>query len=247
MTTPHASASRVWVIDAHARVGRPIAAKPAKPSAPAKPSRTAPDRASQVRQMIARLRPQKAVVTAEIAVGNFLRDMALVSRRTFPDWRERLVPEIEACCTSFDARRALLDVHPLDDYYFAGVVALAASRIRSLFPARESAELLSVIGEQVAGVAGRTDRLVPDLVFAIIIRLSVCVRADQFKRDYDQVCKFILEYMGVGKHEATRHLMRDGCYRHNLGEPLARGIPQWWSTFAARFDVELRRPTAPGA
>jgi hypothetical protein len=47
--------------------------------------------------------------------------------------------------------------------------------------------------------------------------------------------------MGVDKAEPTKHLMRDIYYRHNLGEPLALGVPQWWKAFAERFELDRCR------
>ena len=237
MTTTHrpaAGGSNVWVVPAHQ--GKAADA----PREPAHRARRSYDRTSIARRF-ADVRPANTGVTAKDAVARFLREMASAARRTFPEWRERLVPEIEECCKDYDTRRALLEVHPLDDYYLAGVVALEASKIRSLFSSAESAELLSQIGDQLAAVAGRADRLIPDLMFAMIVRIALNVRPDQFKRDYDQVCKYILEHMGVGKFEATRHLMRDTCYRHNLGEPLARGVPPWWKRFAAKYELTISR------
>lgn len=227
--------ANVWIV---ARARPKVASRTPRPSEPA---RRVYDPAPQNRPRV-RLGHGKPSRTPADAVARFLRDMTAAAERTFPQWRERLVPDIEECCTSYDTRRSLLDVHPLDDYYFAGVVGLEASKIRGLFRPEESAELLSQIGDRAAGMTGRTDRLISDLVFAIIVRVAVSARSDLFKRDYDQVCKFILEHMGVGKFDETRHLLRDVCYRHNLGEPMARGIPRWWKTFAGRYELELSTP-----
>src|SRR5689334_16746842 len=114
----------------------------------------------------------KPAFAPKVAVARFLSDMATVAKKTFPHWHETLTAGIEDCAINADARRALLDIHPLDDYYFAGVVALEAAKIRKLFTPDEASELLSTVAEQVDTVADRKDRVVSDLVFNILGRLE---------------------------------------------------------------------------
>jgi hypothetical protein len=204
------------------------------------PRRRVLDQVRVAEQVILRERVKKTT-TPEDAVARFLQAMSGVANRTFPEWRKRLVTEIEECCRDFEMRRTLLDMHPLDDYYFAGVVALEASRIRRLFHPMDGDELMSSIGSSISAVANRSDRLVPDVMFSIVARIAVSAGVDKFKRDYDQVGRVILERMGVDKAEPTKHLMRDIYYRHNLGEPLALGVPRWWKAFAERFELDRCR------
>jgi hypothetical protein len=202
-------------------------------------ARTLGRRAGDLRMALQRVAgvSGKEPITPAEAVESFLGDMIAAAERTFPNWRQRLVPSIEECCTGYDMRRAVLDQHPLEDYYFAGVVGLEAAKIRRLLPPPVSAELLSLIAERVDALARRNDHVVADLMFATIIRIHVDSGVDKLKRDYDQVCKTILLRMGVDQCEATKHLMRDLYYRHNLGEPLALGVPQWWKAFIRTYQL----------
>jgi len=74
---------------------------------------------------------------------------------------------------NYDERRTVFELHPIDDYFFAAVVALEAARLRTLYTPREAEELLSEIGEQVDVRAGRRDRVVSDLVFNMIGRIDL--------------------------------------------------------------------------
>lgn len=195
----------------------------------------------------------KPVFSARKAVEQFLTDMASVAKRTFPRWHATLAEGIGGCPIDADTRRGVLDVHPLDDYYFAGVVALEASKIRQLFEHDEAEELLSQIGDQVDAAAGRKDRVVSDLVFFITGRVETVLNADKEKMPYDQVVKAILQRLGIDRVEGTEHLMTEALYRHTLGEPLARGVPHWWSNYRKKYvlslepDVATSKTVAPAA
>ena len=174
-----------------------------------------------------------------------MSDMATVAKRTFPRWHATLAEGIEGCPIDAETRRGVLDVHPLDDYYFAGVVALEASKIRQLFETEEADEILGQIGDQVDAAAGRSDRVVSDLVFAIAGRVETVMNTKKEKMPYDQVVKAILQRIGVDKVEATEHLMTEALYRHTLGEPLARGVPQWWNTYRKKYALTLTPEVLP--
>ena len=181
----------------------------------------------------------KPAFSARKAVEQFLSDMTKVAKRTFPRWHATLAEGIEGCPIDAETRRGVLDVHPLDDYYFAGVVALEASKIRQLFDTEEADEILGQIGDQVDAAAGRNDRVVSDLVFSIAGRVETIMNTEKEKMPYDQVVKAILQRIGVDKVEATEHLMTDALYRHTLGEPLARGVPQWWNTYRKKYALSI--------
>lgn len=183
----------------------------------------------------------------------FLKRMGKAARHTFPAWETTLLAGIEECALGYDQRREVLEIHPLDDYYFAGVVALEAAKIRSLFAHDTASELLAQLGEQVDAAAARRDRLVSDLVFLLINKVEI-TSVDSQAMPYDQIAKALLQRMGIDRVEATRHLMDDFLYRHTLGEPLALGVPQWWKAFQAKYTLEqgeapaqpeIRGATAP--
>jgi hypothetical protein len=179
----------------------------------------------------------KPSVEPRQAVERFLSDMAAAAKKTFPAWQKKLIEGLDDCALSHDTQYALIDAHPLDDYYFAGAVAMEAAKVRRLFAPSEASELLSLIGEQVDGAAGRTDRLVSDLTFFIIGRLEQAAHGDAHKLPHDEVVKALLQKLGVDRTEETMHLMRAVLYRHELGEPLALGVPQWWQHFRAKYTL----------
>lgn len=174
-----------------------------------------------------------------------LVDMAKVAKRSFQAWKEFLTAGIEDCRLTYEQHRAVLDIHPLDDYYFAGVVALEAAKIRMLFASDTAAELLSLLAEHVDASADRNDRVVSDLVFHIISRVELARVGDPEILPHDQVVKAILQRLGIDKVEATQHLMTETLYRHILGEPLARSVPHWWNAFQAKYNLPGAPDRAP--
>jgi hypothetical protein len=148
---------------------------------------------------------------------------------------EKLIEGLDDCKLSYDTQYALIDAHPIEDYYFAGVVALEAAKIRRLFAPDEASELLSLIAEQVDAVAERKDRIVSDLLFFMVGRVEQAAHVDQQKMPHDEVVRALLQRMGVDRSEETLHLMRAILYRHELGEPLALGVPQWWQMFRTKY------------
>lgn len=179
----------------------------------------------------------KPSVEARTAVARFLKHMLSAAHKTFPAWQKKLIEGFDDCKLPYDTQYALVDAHPLDDYYFAGVVALEAAKIRRLFAPDEASELLSLIGEQVDAVAERNDRLVSDMVFFMVGRLEQAAHTDKQKMPHDEVVKALLQKLGVDRTEATVHLMREILYRHELGEPLALGVPQWWQMFRTKYTL----------
>jgi len=204
--------------------------------------------AAAVRRTVVKLRrifgsdiPENAAEARE-AVAHFLSAMTSVAARTYPAWSKILTDGLSDHALTYDERRALFEIHPIDDYYFAGVVALDAARIRGLYPPAEAAELLGEIGAQVDAAAGRQDRVVSDLVFLLIGRIDLGSGVDLMKTPYDKVVKTLLQQIGVGKIEATQELMRDKGFRHLLGEPLAVGVPHWWRDFRSKFTLYWEEP-----
>jgi hypothetical protein len=180
----------------------------------------------------------KTAVTAEEAIAQFLGDMLAVARKTYPVWFERLHQGYADCFADRPERaKECLDALPLEDLYFAGVVALEAAKIRKVMAPDQASELLAELATQVDAFAGRPDRMVSDLVFFIIGRIDLETGVEQMRMPYDLVVKLLLQKIGVEANEATRELMGDVVFRHNLGEPLARGVPAWWKAFAASFVV----------
>lgn len=204
--------------------------------------------AAAVRRTVVKLRRmfgadiQEQTAEAKEAVRHFLAEMNSVAIRTYPGWSKILNQGLEGHELTYDERRALLEIHPIDDYFFAGIVALESARIRGIYTAEEAVELLGEIGEQVDAAAGRQDRVVSDLVFLILGRIELNTGLDLMKTPHDEVVKSILQQIGLNKIEATKGLMGDKGFRHMLGEPLALGVPQWWRSFHAKFSLYWDEP-----
>ena len=196
---------------------------------------------SRLRRMFGADIPDTSV-EAKVAVANFLTAMMGVSARLYPGWQKLLNDALTDCTLSFDERRNLFEMHPVDDYFFAAVVALEAVKLRGLYTPLEAAELLGEIGEQVDARAGRVDRVVSDLVFLMIGRIDMGAGMERMKAPYDKAVKTILQQMGVTKIAAARGLLGDVALRHMLGEPLALGVPQWWKAFQAQFRIYWNEP-----
>ncbi|TAL02029.1 MAG: hypothetical protein EPO08_08225 [Rhodospirillaceae bacterium] len=182
--------------------------------------------------------PPNGVTPAE-AVATFLSTMAAEAARRLPAWDRMLRAGLYDCGLSYDARHAFFDSHPVEDYHFAGIVALEASRIRGLYPPAEADALLAEIGTHVDTVAKRRDRIVSELVFEIIGRINMSQSPTLQKMPYDIATKAILEQLDIGNNEDTRPLMSDTAFRHAFGEPLATGFRDWWAAFQTRFVLYL--------
>lgn len=218
------------------------ASGPKKPRGKCNGLRAAANRAlGKLRRLFGNDVPENAAEARE-AVGHFLSAMSLVAARTYPAWSRVLDDGLAECKLSYDERRNMLEIHPIDDYYFAAIVALEAAKLRNLYTPAEAGELLSEIGEQVDMAARRQDRVVSDLVFALVGRISLGAGVDKMKTPYDMVVKSLLQHLGLNKVESTKTLMRDVGFRHMLGEPLALGVPQWWKAFHAKFSIYWKEP-----
>lgn len=181
-------------------------------------------------------------VEAKDAVANFLTAMAGVAARLYPAWQKILNEALADCALDFDERRNLFEMHPVDDYFFAAVVAMETAKLRGLYTPLEAAELLGEIGAQVDAKADRRDRVVSDLVFLMLGRIEMGAGLERMKAPYDKAVKTILQHMGIGKIASTRKLLGDVGLRHMLGEPLALGVPQWWKAFHAQFRIYWNEP-----
>ena len=182
------------------------------------------------------------MVEGKDAVAHFLREMEAVAARTYPKWSGTLNARLSECSLRFEDQHAIIDRHPTDDYYFAGVVALEAARMRGIYPPQEADQILGEIGDQVDRVAGRKDRVVSDLVFYILGRIELGAGVDRMKTPHDKAVKAILEHMGFKKNDTTREIMTDAGFRHLLGEPLAVWVPRWWQAFHEQFTLHWSAP-----
>jgi hypothetical protein len=188
------------------------------------------------------VRVEPAAVIAE-----FLQVMTQASRKTYPTWQRMLVDGVsDVAPEGTDLYRQLIEYQPLEDFYFAGVVALEASKIRKYVEPILAGDLLIALAAQVDRIAGRPDRIVADFVFSTISRLEVEAGVALLTMPYDQVVHLLLNRIGLFNYEATRPLLTDFAFRHSLGEPLARGVPQWWKTYGAKLKRQVTASTQLG-
>jgi hypothetical protein len=178
--------------------------------------------------------PPNGVLLTE-AVTSFLNTMIANAGRTSAAWVKLLDAGLEDCKLNYDERRAFFDPQPVEDYYFAGVVAMEAVRIRALFTSEETDAIMGEIGARVDRAAGRHDRIVSELLFEIVSRISLAAGAE--KMPYDQVTKAVLIALGIRDDERTEQLLLDKVFRHTLGEPLALGFRNWWAGFLEEFVI----------
>jgi hypothetical protein len=192
--------------------------------------------------MVPMTRVDHAIPSPPAAViATFLADMAAASERTFPAWKELLVDGIAEPAPEGGALYDQIIVHqPLEDFYFAGVVALEAVKIRRYLGPNNASELLAALADQIDHAAGRNDRAVSDLVFFMIGRVELETGVELMTMPYDKIVEMILRRIGLDQHEATRTLMDDFAFRHCLGEPLALGVPQYWKAFTAKLKRDAR-------
>lgn len=177
-------------------------------------------------------------ITPKTAIAKFLVDMRHMAERAWRPWNKALVAALQECALPLQARRLILDLNPVEDYFFAGVIAQQAARIRDLYPFTAAEALMRELALQADGAAGRGDSAVSNLVFIILGRIRKARATSNF-RDHDQAVEAILERIGVGHDSATAGIMNTLAVRHKLAEPLALSGPRWWDSFITIYAVDV--------
>lgn len=172
----------------------------------------------------------KHTVDAREAVKRFLYDVVGVVETTYPVWEKRLIAFIEDTPMVFEDKRRLVEVNPLRHYFYAAVVAIEASKIRTLYPTEIAEELLADINDLIDQLSDRSDQMVSDLVFDLMQRLRV-VEIDDTKKAHDVAMKRIAELLQLTSVEATKGLTKDVVFRQEMGQPLAVSVRHWWKAF----------------
>lgn len=192
--------------------------------------------------------PQPAAIRTETPdakalIRAFLAAVSTATHATSAAWQATYIDGVrDVAPEGSEAHRLLVDIQPLDDLYFAGAVGLEAAKIRRYCEPTLAGDLLMELAAQVDRAAERPDRYVSDMVFAIVSRLDVESGADVLTMPYDKVVHILLQHIGLDRTDAARPLMHDFAFRHALGEPLARHMPDWWRRQAPKL-----RHTAPAA
>src|SRR6202012_5193562 len=104
--------------------------------------------------------------------------------------------------------RQFLERQPLEDFFFAGVVAVNAFRIREFYPALVCEALMRELAFQIDPGVRRSDSKIPNLAFIILGRIRKAHDAENFC-DHDQAVETILERAGIPQHAAAATIMTD--------------------------------------
>lgn len=186
------------------------------------------------------------VKTADV-IATFLADMTTAARKTYPFWHKTLINGvIDVAPEGSELYRQLIEYQPLDDYYFAGVVALEGAKIRRYIEPSLAGDFLIDLAAQVDKASGRPDRIVSDLVFFMMSRVEVESGLDVLTMPYDKIVHLLLQRIGLDRNETSLPLMSDFAFRHTLGEPLARGVPAWWKAYAVKLQRQNNLATQHG-
>ncbi|MCA0201423.1 MAG: hypothetical protein LCH56_11380 [Proteobacteria bacterium] len=185
------------------------------------------------------------LITPETAVQKFLVDMRLTAERSFRSWKLAVDAGFAKTNLAPADRTALLKPHPLEDYFYAGLIGLQAAAVRERFTPTVAEALLRQVALQVDDAVGRDDRIVSNMVFIMFGRIRKNADLDLKARPEDVVTDAILERLAIDRMKATSHLMHDPRYRHALTAPLI-ARPVWWKAFDEIYMVNaMPRSMAP--
>jgi hypothetical protein len=178
-------------------------------------------------------------IAPEAAVQKFLVDMRLAGERSYRSWKQALDDGFAKTSFSPADRLALLKPHPLEDYFFAALIGLQAATVRESFTPTVAEALLRQVALQVDEAAGRSDRIVSNMVFIIFGRIRKNKDLGRDVPPSEVVTDVILERLAIDRMKATRHLMSDAAYRESLRAPVdTREI--WWRAFADLYTVNAQ-------
>jgi len=136
-------------------------------------------------------------MTARQAVMWFLSDMAEVSGFAISGFKRT-----EEMRSMYPVYRPML-TSP-DPWYYAGTVALEASKIADLFPPDESDAVLREVIEQVDGVIGRKNKDVSTLAFLLLGRLGLGAVLMRRRVPDDMLGKIMMILIGSESEAAPR-------------------------------------------
>ena len=146
------------------------------------------------------------------------------------------VPEDEAEISCYVAERPILTVP--DPWFYAGLVALEATKICGLFPPGEIEILLRRISENVDRKIGRRGRAVARLVLALMGRLGYGAVLMHTRVPDARIAKVILVMMGNQKTWA--HLLPNATATRQVRAALKLGEPLWWYYYSREAIQEAR-------
>ena len=169
-------------------------------------------------------------MTAWDAVRWFLADMAEVSGFAIAGFKRT------------DEMRSMYPVYrPMltspDPWYYAGTVALEASKIADLLPPEGSDAVLREVVDQVDGVIGRRNRDVCTLTFLLLGRLGLGAVLMRRRVPDDMLGKIMMILIGSESDAAPRMPSPDTY--EQLRKALKFGPPVWWGVFLQQYHIDL--------
>ncbi len=169
-------------------------------------------------------------MTAKDAVTWFLNDMAEVSGFGISGFKRTA-----EMTSMYPVYRPML-TSP-DPWYYAGTVALEASKVADLFPQIESDAVLREIVSQVDGVVGRKNKDVSTLTFVLLGRLGLGAVLMRRKVPDEMLGKIMMILIGSETDAAPR--MPSPETYEQLRKALRFGPPVWWNEFRKQYHIEL--------
>ncbi|MGE4063028.1 MAG: hypothetical protein AB7E79_06630 [Rhodospirillaceae bacterium] len=184
------------------------------------------------------------LIAPEPAIRKFLVDMRLAAERSYRPWKQALEDGFAKTSLAPADRRELLKPHPLEDYFYAGLIGLQAAAVRECFTPTVAEALLRQVALQADAAAGRGDRIVSNMVFIIFGRIRKNAQLGLVVPPADVVTDVLLERLAIDRMKATRQLATDSTFRRTLTRHLTeREI--WWNAFNEIYDVDARSHAQP--
>lgn len=178
------------------------------------------------------------LIAPDAAVEKFLVDMRLTAERSYRIWTQTLDSGFAKTALSSADRRDLLKPHPLEDYFYAGLIGLQAAAVRESFTPAVAEALLRQVALKVDEATGRNDRIISNMVFIIFGRIRKNGDLGLHVAPQDVVTDVILERLAIDRMKATRHLMNDPAFRRALNAPLSKRAI-WWNAFQEIYMVNV--------
>jgi hypothetical protein len=181
---------------------------------------------------------RRFLIAPDAAVEKFLVDMRLTAERSYGPWMEVLQSGFAKTTLSAADRRDLLKPHPLEDYFYAGLIGLQAGAVRESFTPDIAEALLRQVALKVDEATGRSDRIISNMVFIIFGRIRKNGDLGLRVAPQDVVTDVILERLAIDRMKGTRQLMNDPAFRRALNAPFTKRAI-WWNAFQAIYMVNV--------
>ncbi|MGE3333033.1 MAG: hypothetical protein AB7I36_05275 [Rhodospirillaceae bacterium] len=174
----------------------------------------------------------RTFLTAEDAASWFVSDLMEVSGFIRASMRHR---------SGYSHYRPIL-TKP-DPWYFAGLVALEASKIIDLFPPAKADALLREVLVQADAAGARHEVKVSNVVLGVMGRLGMGQLLLHGKVPDFLIAKVMRILLGSAK-TAVRLIPNKDAHEQ-VTSALKIGHPVWWRMFVRRFDVRLGDEPVP--